>query len=295
MQSLLEINNRVQTIKMEFEVAVEHRNITFRFYDNSLFDAGTKAIFSNLKYVMRKDLTYDISNVDEEMAKIITEARSLPSYNLANVFVWVRRYMRIQKESKAVHASYIGKIKKWNEEITEYMELLCEQSPSKANARILDLVGNLQADLYNEEYGSGAPGEFKLLNGMSWLDLIAPKDFKMSKNDFLQLITIDPSPSTGEDIAAIPSVIDYDAFEEAIFINRVEVSGDCYLFDLFFQRFRKTMKENKAMKEEIREGFEEAFGPVRTYTVYNDEKGQPLYMELNKPKLKVISTSKKGD
>lgn len=295
MPSLLEINNRVQSIKMELDAAVEHRNITFRFYDNRLFDAGIKAVFSNLKYIMRKDLTYDISNVDEETAKIITEARSLPSYNLANVFVWVRRYMRIQKESNAVHAHHIGKIKKWNEEITEYMEQLCEQPPSKANGRLLNLVGNLQGDLYNEEYGSGAPGEFKSLNGMSWLDLIAPKDFKISKSDFLQLITIDSSVSTLKDITALPSVIDYDALEEAVFINRIEAEGDCYLFDLFFQQFRKVMKEDKAVKEKVHEGLKEMIGPVRTYTVYNDENGQPLYMELNKPKLKVISMVKKED
>lgn len=294
MPSLLEINNRVQTIKMEFEAAVENRNVTFRFFDDRLFDAGMKAVFSNLKYVMRKDLTYDASHAGEEIANIITEARALPSYNLANVFVWVKRYMRLSKESKAVHSRYIRKLKKWNEEITEYMDWLCEQPPSKANERILDLVGSLQGDLYNEEYGSGAPGDFKALEGMSMLDLIITKDFQMTKIDFLQLITIDCSlPSTLEDIAAIPPLIDYDAFEEAIFINRIEADGDCYLFDLFFQRFRKEMKENKVANKEIHEGLEEMFGPVRTYTTYNDENGQPLYMELNKPKLKVISTVRK--
>lgn len=287
MTTLLEINNRAQQIKHELEVAIENYDRTYSFFRNRLCEAKQKVVFANLKYVMRRDLTYDISNVDEELEKIITEARSLPSYNLANVFVSVKRYMRIRKESNAVHAHYICKLKLWNKEITEYMDWLCDQPSSKTNARILDLVGNLQADLYNEEYGSGSPGGFKALEDMSMLDLMVMKDFKMAKTEFLQLVTIDRSPPIPIKIAALPEVIDYEVLVDAVFINRIEDDDDCYLFDLFYERFKKELAENKTFRENVNGVYKDMSDMIATYSTVIDDIGD-IPMELNKPNLRIV-------
>lgn len=286
--NLIELNNRIQYLEQVIYKRIDGRTELYRKADNELFYSGQKAINANLKYISRL-VEVDTSKYKEEIQQIIVSARSLPSYSLANVFVWVKRFLRLERKYGSLHYEFINDFNQWQKQLENLMEILCELPKSKANARLLDKVATLQATLFAEEYGVEAPGQIKALEGMSWLDLLLNDKFAMTKQEVLQLLTIDHDHLfTYESIREIPDVLDYRSFEELVFIGKVEADDDCVFFNLYMERMMKALDENKELNQKTNEVVTEIFGPIQTYTAHEDEYGNVVKLERNKPDLKLV-------
>ena len=295
MPTLLEINNQIQTISNEFNTRIDGRSELYRNANREIFYSAKKVVFSNLKYVMRmpQNLDYDVTGLDEKIQQATIEGRALPSYNLANQFVWLKRHLRIVDKYTRMHKQFIREFKVWVKELEELIAEVESLTPSKAKTRLIDRAYELQADIYNEWFGGGEIQPYEPIKGGTWIDVLIHDEFKMTKHDVLQLLTLEhDNLYTLQQVAEVPDELDQRGFENLIFLAKAESDSECLYFDMYMKRMMKALDESKELREKMWDGFTEVFGPVPTYSAVTDEFGNVVSIEPNKPNLKVISTDK---
>ena len=122
-------------------------------------------------------------------------------------------------------------------------------------------------------------------------------DETISREDFLSLISIDHErvswdgvqlPTYPERIKNLPERLDYEAFLEAIFMDKIEDDGHCPFFDTVMDHTLELIDKNREFKEMSKRMVQEIFGPMPTYTVTRDEFGDVVDITPNKPDLRVV-------
>lgn len=123
--------------------------------------------------------------------------------------------------------------------------------------------------------------------------------YRMKKTDFLSLITVekqkyfvDGEPNhTNKTIEKVPDEIDYEAFQQAVFVEKIEQDNDSYLFDQFMSEVMEYMDRNPGGMSNM---FKELFENVSTYNVSTDEFGRLTEVRPTKPALKLVSNKREG-
>lgn len=292
MTTLLEFNNRLQAISNKFNSHIEGRIELYRKADREIFYSAKKVVFSNLKYVMRlpQYADYDFTGLDGTIKQAAIEGRSLASYNFANQFVWLKRHLRLTDRYMRMHSRYMSDFRKWDTAIEILIKEADELPPSKAKKKLILQAYDLQGEICTEMYGGGEILPYEPIKDGTWIDVFIHSEFKMTKHDALQLLTLEhDNLYTLKQVAAVPDELDQKGFEELIFLARAEADSECFYFDMYMERMMKALDASKELREKTREGFTEIFGPVPTYNVVTDGSGKIVSMEQNKPKLKVIT------
>lgn len=291
MTTLLEINNKIHAISNEFYTRIEGRIELYRKADEEIFYSAKKVVFSNLKYAMRlpQYADYDFTGVVGTIKQAAIEGRALASYHLANQFVWLKRHLRLTVHYMRMHNQYISDFKKWDKVLETLIEEADNLPPTKAKKKLILQAYELQEEIYTEQYGGGEILPYEPIKGGTWIDVFIHGQFKMSKHDVLQLLTLEHDDLyTLQQVATVPEELDQRGFEELIFIARAERDSEALFFDMYMERMKKVLDENKELRKKMWDGFTEIVGPVPTYNIVTDQQGKVVSMEQNKPNLKVI-------
>lgn len=294
--SLLEMNNQIQAISNEFNARIEGRIDLYRKADKEIFYSAKKVVFSNLKYAMRlpQNADYDLTNAEELILQAVNEGRALASYNLANQFVWLKRHLRLTRHYMAIHNQFMSDFKRWDKQLEKIINESDKLAPSKAKKKLVLQAYDLQGEIYTEMHGGGEIVPYEPIKGGTWIDVFIHSEFKMSKHDALQLLTLEHDDLyTLQQISEVPDELDQRGFEQLIFLARAEKDSESLFFDMYMEKMMKALDESKELREKTWDAFTEVFGPVPTYSAVTDELGNVISMEQNKPNLKVISTVKK--
>lgn len=124
--------------------------------------------------------------------------------------------------------------------------------------------------------------------------------YRMKKTDFLSLITVekrkyfvDGEPNhTNMTIEKVPGEIDYEAFQQAVFVEKIEQDNDSYLFDQFMSEVMEYIDRNPGGMSNM---FKELFENVPTYNVSTDEFGRLTEVRPTKAALKLVSNKREGE
>lgn len=310
-----EIQHQMNTWVMKANKFLEHFHIERNKLNIELLDCNIKIGRVAGGYWARKVSKEDVevfkremvdyygkgSKDEREFTNYIDRMLALPSYKATNVFaalrIYGRRRIRIMRKVGLIkdegyvllnEIKAIGKSAKNNLQVdgTEKSELLSFQA--------LDFWNQLKNIV--DEPLSGNQTDF-----MIQVEAIF-KNSTITRDELLQVITIDKSlkrwdgsrrETFQEVYSKIPEEIDYEAFKEIIFINKIEHEHDCYLMDIFMHHMFSVMdKYKKETGEDMVDTFgilEEITGkPIQTFTSKHDEYGDIVDMVPNKPNLKVV-------
>ncbi|MFP3389455.1 hypothetical protein SB782_11560 [Brevibacillus sp. SIMBA_076] len=209
------------------------------------------------------------------------------SYNPLNFFVALRLYERKRDEIKQKYNQIhheLGKLQR------QYGKLADETEKKKGvfAERILeDISFRNQAIITLKE-----TTELEEMSFREQIELWFTTN-RMRKSDFLSLITLekrlhywDGVPNqTNQKISELPDELDFIAFRDAVFMDKVEHDQDCYFFDQFLHDVMKFIDENPGA---MFGAFQKSFGAISTYTAHTDEFGRIANLEPNKPNLTVV-------
>lgn len=282
--------NRLTEIELEFKE--KHR-----LFLDFLHEAGLQMIDYKLK-VITSIVTVIVQNGGEGYKEYESSGifdfeymRSLPAYSRYNPFVWMRIYSRKTKQLKQKEREYRRYLNDLLQELREIDKSLGSMPLKKQTIyRLQDLRALIYKFECVLENKLDDTGDF-----IEPLQLAFFDNWKMSKNNFLSLLSVNhdlhhwdgTKNETMHYIAALPEEIDYNTFQEAVFINRLEHDRDCYLFDMYMDDMLRTLNQNKEMSGKVFEKFQEEFGPIPTYTIKKDIYGFQT-IEPNKPNLTVV-------
>lgn len=125
------------------------------------------------------------------MKDIIRESRALASYNRANVFVWLKRHLRLASKYEAMHRADVWDFKQWNKELGTIIAELRTLKYSKYQQRLIDDAYFMHAMILMEISDEETLEHIEPCVGVTWIDLLINDDFRMSKHDTLQLLTLE--------------------------------------------------------------------------------------------------------
>jgi hypothetical protein len=223
----------------------------------------------------------------------IEEMRGVKRYNpinaLAALKIFGRRIMKLERRNNAI----FHRLREIQNQYTNLGKEL-EQSPYfKGKQEILDEIYHRKSMMKEIRQRDELDLSFFYQN-MVELFLLG---FKISKEDFLSLISVDHKriswdgvilPTYPEMKESLPEQLDFEAFLEAIFIQKVEDDEDCIFFEMVLDHTVGLMESNKDFNEKANRFIQEAFGPIPTYTATIDEFGDIIEMTPNKPDLRVV-------
>ncbi|SLJ92767.1 MULTISPECIES: hypothetical protein [unclassified Paenibacillus] len=241
------------------------------------------------------------SEDEREFTNYIDTMLALPSYKATNVFAALRIYgrrrikvlakFRLLKEEGHV---LLDEIKSIGKDAKEHCSDNASAEAGLLVWQTLDFWKQFKKII--DEPLTGSKTDF-----MVQIEAIF-KNSTITRDELLQVITIDKSLKWWdgsrrkifkEVYSRIPEKIDYEAFKEIIFIEKIEHEQDCYLMDIFMHHMFSVMdKYKKETGEDMIDTFgilEEITGkPIQTFTSKLDEYGDIVDMVPNKPNLKVV-------
>ncbi|MEC0171140.1 hypothetical protein [Paenibacillus graminis] len=227
---------------------------------------------------------------------------ALPSYSPMNVFAALRIYGRKRLEIKRK----LSEIKKPVVQLREELKVLCKAAKELAKKDTSEMASLLVRssmdywEQFNDIVDSPYPGDDE--DFMPQIDAVFYGGNTIKRDELLQVITLDkslrywdgsPKKAFAELYAQIPETIDYKAFVDLIFIEKIEHDRDSYLMNTLMTHFFKTQDQ---YKQETGKDMIDTFGileeitgkPVQTYTAELDEFGDVIGVVPNKPNLKVV-------
>ncbi|SFA54606.1 hypothetical protein SAMN05192569_105312 [Parageobacillus thermantarcticus] len=223
----------------------------------------------------------------------IEEMKRVKQYNPINALVALKIFGRRIKELERRNNALYGQLREIQNQYTNLGKEL-EKSPYfKGKQEILDEIYHRKSMMKEICQRDELDLSFFYQNVMQLFLL----GWKISKEDFLSLISVDHNrvswdgvtlPTYPELKESLPEQLDFEAFLEAIFIEKVEDDGDSVFFDMVVDYTAEQIDRNKEFREKAHQFIQETFGPIPTYTAAVDEFGDIVELVPNKPNLKVI-------
>lgn len=293
MSTILLLNNRLQVINEAFRVRTKGRVARYHAINLELLESNEKVVTANVKYLMNtplyRDHAIDESELDEKMKEMINTSRALSSYNRANVFVWLKRHLRLARKYEAIHRADVMDFKRWGRELEEIIVELEALKPSHAQKRLIDDALFTHSMILSEVTEGEELKHIEPCLDITWIDLIINDEFRMTKHEALQLLTLEhDNLYTLQQVAALPHELDREGFEQLVFLVNAEKSSESLFFDVYMNRMLKAIKSDKELGEKMLTTLTDIIGPIPTYTVISDEFGNVVSAERNKPNLKMI-------
>jgi hypothetical protein len=229
----------------------------------------------------------------------------IPSYGPMNVFVALRIYGRKRNALKRKFHEASKPINTLRDELKE----MCKMAKEFSKTDHSDMVSNLifsTTDYWDrfkeitEKPLAGSDADF-----MMQIEGVFRTVPFIKRDDLLQVITLNKELNYwdgshvkpfSEQYAEMPENIDFEAFKDLIFIEKIEHDKDSYLMDIFMNHMFSVMNQYKAETgEDMIDSFallEDITGkPLQTYTADFDEYGDVVNVTPNKLNLKVVDTA----
>lgn len=229
--------------------------------------------------------------VNEDITRIVTgwieEVKYRASYNPLNFFVALRLYERKRSEIRRKYNQIHHKLSQLQKRYGKLADEVGKKKGVFAERILEDISFRNQAIVTLKE-----TTELEEMSFREQIELWFTTN-RMRKSDFLSLITLekrlhywDGVPNrTNQELSELPDELDFEAFQDAVFLNKIEHHKDSYLFDQFMHDLMKFIDENPGA---MFGAFKETFGPIPTYTAYSDEFGRVAKLDPNKPNLTIV-------
>ncbi|WP_068792139.1 hypothetical protein [Brevibacillus laterosporus] len=305
----IEINNSLATLKWET-----------RKFGEDLFQSQKEDLVMYSKYSLRINETLTrlllFSSLQKDGEEAIQESmeiaelqgkrvssifietlevvKKIKTYNPLNFFVALRLYERKRKEIRHKYNILYRELCQLQKRYGELNDTVKNKRDSFSK-RVKEEI--FSDNLYIEECKSSID-----LREVSFGEQIRLwfTFYRMKKTDFLSLITVekrkyfmDGEPNhTNMTIEKVPGEIDYEAFQQAVFVEKIEQDNDSYLFDQFMSEVMEYMDRNPGGMSNM---FKELFENVPTYNVSTDEFGRLTEVRPTKPALKLVSNKREGE
>lgn len=269
-----------------------------------ILNSFTYAFYKRVSGKDREQLWNAVRN--NELSGIIAikfkEVDRLPSYGPMNPFVALRIYYR---KIEAL-------VKKTSEAKKQIRDIFKQLKEIDMKAREFEAAGHKSDDLFDIRMNILAfqqkvkelvdlEANSNKIDFMIYIRALIESVKTIKRDDLLQVITLnkdrrnwgEPVTPFSQVLKEIPEEIDWDEFQNLIFVESIERPGDDYLARLFMDHVFMVRDQIEAETGEkpfdAFEIMEEITGkPVQTFTAEFDEYGDVVNMIPNKPNLKVV-------
>ncbi|MEC2307803.1 hypothetical protein [Bacillus atrophaeus] len=207
-------------------------------------------------------------NVDKIMA--------VSKYSPYNILVWIKRLQREMNHWEVIASKYRKRL--WS--ILNELECLEE-----ANEPIGEIGGTVVSEVKQEIKLAVKLSPTYRENLEKYL-VLSMGYWKMKKNDFLSLLSIDHSKERAAEMRNIidnmPDEIDFDRFMLEVFVKNIESPEDDIFYNAVMDRIISgEIDTSKIIHEVINE-------PIPVYKAEKDEFGRIVYMERDRPNLTLL-------
>ncbi|MED3905815.1 hypothetical protein [Geobacillus thermodenitrificans] len=237
--------------------------------------------------------SHHLETLFEDWKADIEEMRRVKRYNPINALAALKIFGRRIKELERRNNAIYRQLREIKNRYTQLEKEVEQDRYFKGKQEILDEIYQRKT-MIKEICQRDDLGLSFFYDNVMQLFLLG---WKISKEDFLSLISVDHNrvswdgvtlPTYPELKESLPEQLDFEAFLEAIFIEKVEDDSDSVFFDMVMDHTIELMDRNKEFREKAHQFIQETFGPIPTYTAAVDEFGDIVELVPNKPNLKVI-------
>lgn len=283
--NLLEIRHQIVVIDEAVRRFPGDRAALYQKIEGELTAAGDKVVNANMMWLFRKCSNMQLDQQSPLLA-LQQKALSLTSYNQANVFVWLKRYLRLETQYMRLNKCIANELEAMNQQLYQLNEELKHVQSSNAKTKVKNYMKTVRANLCIERISLDEPRCYQLPNNITWLELLMNREFSMSKHTALQLLSVDHDSSyVNEVLTELPDVLSYNDFEDLVFVHKVE--SDDLFFKLYFKRFKDAIESNDELRDEMLNAIEDITGPIAKYDAII-RNGQVASVKRVKPKLTLI-------
>ncbi|KXZ15322.1 hypothetical protein AXI59_02150 [Bacillus nakamurai] len=277
-----EFYSRVKALKVE----VNHVSTEFQAFilnaNKALQDGLDRIAESNLMHLFAGASEGDIP---EEVLQALSEffnvdkIMAVTKYSPYNTMVWVKRLQR--------------KINAWNKLTLKYHKRLWAILNEIESLETYQAMGNKWRAEVNEikqEIKTALNYRISCQEKLEKYLFMSVGYWKMKKNDFLSLLSIDHSKERAAEMRKIiddlPAEIDSDRLLVEVVTKNIEAPEDDVYFDIFFAGVMERIKNGeidtlRMFQEVIKE-------PIPVYKAVKDEYGRVVSMERDRPNLTLL-------
>ncbi|MCX4078200.1 hypothetical protein OQZ55_18660 [Bacillus subtilis] len=278
-----EFYSRVKALKVE----VNHVTKEFHAFINDTYKAFWRGVDriaeSNLMYLFVGMTEADIpEKVSQDLRKFfnVDKIMSVSKYSPYNALVWIKRLQREMNRGEITASKYRKRL--WSI-LTEIEDL------EEANESIGKMGENTIAEI-KQEIEKAVKLSPSYPESLEKHLVLSMGFWKMKKNDFLSLLSIDHSKERAAEMRStihnMPDEIDFDRFMLEVFVKNIESPDDDVFFDIFYRGVMDRIisgeiDTSKILHEVIKE-------PIPVYKAEKDEYGRIASIEKDRPNLTLL-------
>lgn len=278
-----EFYSRVKALKVE----VNHVTKEFHAFINDTYKAFWRGVDriaeSNLMYLFVGMTEADIpEKVSQDLRKFfnVDKIMSVSKYSPYNALVWIKRLQREMNRGEITASKYRKRL--WSI-LTEIEDL------EEANESIGKMGENSIAEI-KQEIEKAVKLSPSYPESLEKHLVLSMGFWKMKKNDFLSLLSIDHSKERAAEMRStihnMPDEIDFDRFMLEVFVKNIESPDDDVFFDIFYRGVMDRIisgeiDTSKILHEVIKE-------PIPVYKAEKDEYGRIASIEKDRPNLTLL-------
>jgi hypothetical protein len=183
--NIFQAYERIEAIYTEYATKVNEFINYYKENAHKKNEACISMCNASIKYYGRHhSINSNENGYGEDVREKILEARALPSYNVCNIFAWMKRYKRLEREFARNYYQYRRAIKKTEKALDELKKQLTRKQLE--NKTLLERFDSFEAELIAEEFG-GVEWEKEEDTSAFFLRSLS---FEISKNDMLSLFSL---------------------------------------------------------------------------------------------------------
>ncbi|MED1018141.1 hypothetical protein [Bacillus atrophaeus] len=277
-----EFYSRVKALKVE----VNHVSTEFQGFilnaNQVLQDGLDRIAESNLTHLFAGASAGDIpEKVLDDLSNFfdVDKITAVSKYSPYNTLVWVKRLQR--------------KLNNWNKITLKYQKRLWAILNDIESLETYQAIGNkwrAETNEIKQEIKTALNYRISYQEKLKTYLCMSMGYWKMKKNDFLSLLSIDHSKERAAEMRNIidnmPDEIDFDRFMLEVFVKNIESPEDDIFFDIFYNAVMDRIisgeiDTSKIIHEVINE-------PIPVYKAEKDEFGRIVYMERDRPNLTLL-------
>lgn len=278
-----EFYSRIKALKVE----VDHVTKEFHAFINDTYKAFWRGVDriaeSNLMYLFVGMTEADIpEKVSQDLRKFfnVDKIMSVSKYSPYNALVWIKRLQREMNRGEITASKYRKRL--WSI-LTEIEDL------EEANESIGEMGENSIAEI-KQEIEKAVKLSPSYPESLEKHLVLSMGFWKMKKNDFLSLLSIDHSKGRAAEMRStidnMPDEIDFDRFMLEVFVRNIESPDDDVFFEIFYRGVMDRIisgeiDTSKILHEVIKE-------PIPVYKAEKDEYGRIASIEKDRPNLTLL-------
>ncbi|WGE08647.2 hypothetical protein P5658_12020 [Bacillus subtilis] len=278
-----EFYSRLKALKVE----VNHVTKEFHTFINDTYKAFWRGVDhiaeSNLMYLFVGMTEADIpEKVSHDLRKFfnVDKIMSVSKYSPYNALVWIKRLQREMNRGEITASKYRKRL--WS--------ILAElEDLEEANESIGKMGENSIAEI-KQEIEKAVKLSPSYPESLEKHLVLSMGFWKMKKNDFLSLLSIDHSKERAAEMRStidnMPDEIDFDRFMLEVFVKNIESPDDDVFFDIFYRGVMDRIisgeiDTSKILHEVIKE-------PIPVYKAEKDEYRRITSIEKDRPNLTLL-------